>query len=238
MTSFPLTKYVIFNFPISVRDVHWTLIGLNCCAFSSRARCTSAGNFAALFCSADVGDFVEVANRAAASVTVAAVVATTGWPRNSHFSHPFASAIPSFPSPWTGPFASAASVPAALTVEAASTAGTPADAAFCVTTAASVPTESTTPCRASRRARMARARERRTLSVPSGQPSCRAASRRERPSMSQETTAARRGSDKRLSSRSSSGARSSNRRFAEPRVRASSPPVFPWPVCARSPFSP
>jgi hypothetical protein len=102
----------------------------------------------------------------------------------------------------------AATIAAAVVVDVASDAGTHADAASRESAAASAAAERTSPRRASRRASSPRPRASRLDTVPSGQPSCRAASPRLRPSRSQSTTGARYRSGSRLSSWSSSGRRS------------------------------
>src|SRR5215475_5771965 len=80
---------------------------------------------------------------------------------------------------------------AALIVEDTTGLGTPADATFCDNTAANAPPDTARPCRASRFASIALALANCPATVPSGQPSCRAASLRVLPSRSHRTMAAR-----------------------------------------------
>ena len=86
----------------------------------------------------------------------------------------------------------AAACPAATRVTAlivfdTTATGAPADATFCASTAAIAPPDSTTPRRASRFASITRARASRLATLPSGMPSCRAASLRVMPSRSHRT---------------------------------------------------
>lgn len=98
---------------------------------------------------------------------------------------------------------------AAWIVEDTTEAGTPADAAFRDSTAANAPPDKATPRWASRFASIALARDSRLATVPSGTPSCRAASPRVLPSRSDRTRTPRYLSGRRLNSWSSRGRRSS-----------------------------
>lgn len=69
--------------------------------------------------------------------------------------------------------------------------GTPADATFCETTAASTLPETATPRRASRFASITRALDSRLATLPSGMSSCLAVSLRVRPSKSHRTMTTR-----------------------------------------------
>src|SRR5439155_16530704 len=135
----------------------------------------------------------------ATTATAATTAATTfSLHSNIAFNAPFAKAATlAGTTPAAGP---AAKTLAALIVEDTTEGGTLADAALWDSTAATAPPDTTNPCRARPFANRTLPRASRAASVPSGQPSCRAAFLRVLPSRSQRTIATRYLSGRRASS--------------------------------------